>query len=679
MADVMLTIGAQPNIDFSQLEADLNAIFSKYEKSDKYVFNIEFKLSSGAQSSLNNIDAALQSIQQRADKTAASLRSINSALQDVGKKDSGGSSRNALLYKENIKAIKDYFDTLKKFKSLNTDITNNGGKFESKSGNWARLAEELNKTAEAYNNISNATKDLPDSMKSDLAIKMADSQKQFDLWLEESTNKVADKSQKDLEKIAKLDRAAASLQDSISGKLRSYSAAERSGNAGSREAYANMRDRIQELSNYRDALNDTDKSVNELAKDLEKMKADTAEDTSVIKANGDAHKAWAQRFKEVAEKFGVYLSASQMMMMAVRSMKQIVNEAVNIDSAMNQMQVVTRASSAQMQQFGNTAAKVAKQTASSMTDVIDSATTYARLGYNMDTSTTLAKYTSMISKVGDIEVPKVQSAVTAIVKAFDIDAGNTAQVEAVFDKLVTVGNNLPVSVSELAEGLNNASSSLAAAGNSYEQSLALLAASNATVQDISKSSTGLRTITARIRNTKTELDSLGESMSSAEYDNIVQTLTKYKVSLTDSDGNLRNTYDIIKDIAGVAKELKATSPNDYAALAETLAGTRMQNVFFSLVENFDEAQKAIDLMDASGGALNDAFGTYSDSIKAHIDTLKASYQELSTVVVDSGLAKGIVDIGSGFMSLTTSIVKLGGTLPTLLALLGIIQNIKNIS
>ncbi len=297
----------------------------------------------------------------------------------------------------------------------------------------------------------------------------------------------------------------------------------------------------------------------------------------------------------------------------------------------------------------------------------------------MDTSTTLAKYTSMISKVGDIGVADVQSAVTAIVKAFNIDASDTDAIESVFDKMVEVGNNLPVSVSELADGLNNASSSLAAAGNTYEQSLALLAASNATVQDISKSSTGLRTITARIRNMKTELDGLGESMSDAEYNDIVKALTKYKVSLTDDSGNVRSTYDIFKDIAAVAKELKETSPNDYAALAETLAGTRMQNIFFSLVENFNEAEKAMGIMGESAGALDSAFSKYSDSISAHIQQFKTQFQELSTAVVDSGLANGVIDIGTGFLSLVTSLQKAGALIPTVIALVSAIKSVKSIS
>lgn len=46
----------------------------------------------------------------------------------------------------------------------------------------------------------------------------------------------------------------------------------------------------------------------------------------------------------------------------------------------------------------------------------------------------------------------------------------------------TESNNFPISTKELAEGINNSGSMLAAAGNSYEQSIALLTAANTTVE-----------------------------------------------------------------------------------------------------------------------------------------------------------------------------------------------------
>ena len=120
--------------------------------------------------------------------------------------------------------------------------------------------------------------------------------------------------------------------------------------------------------------------------------------------------------------------------------------------------------------------------------------------------------------------------------------------------------------------MNNASSALAAAGNTFEQSVALLTAANTTVQDISKASTGLRTITARLRNTTVDLEELGEEMTEAKYEDLVSTLTDAGVQLRDLNGEYRSTYDIISDLAAKWDDLSSMTQ---AALATNIAGKRV--------------------------------------------------------------------------------------------------------
>lgn len=58
-------------------------------------------------------------------------------------------------------------------------------------------------------------------------------------------------------------------------------------------------------------------------------------------------------------------------------------------------------------------------------------------------------------------------------------------------------------------------------------------------------------------------------MTEAEYDDLVNALTKYNVKITDVNGEFRSTYDIIKDIAAIWDTLDSKSQ---AALTEKLAG-----------------------------------------------------------------------------------------------------------
>ena len=433
--------------------------------------------------------------------------------------------------------------------------------------------------------------------------------------------------------------------------LRNWTAAERSKNASSREAYQRLKDSVASMKAAKVAYDNGSGSIDDLRIKTEAYKTTLKESEQTIKANGDATKSLSDRLGGLAKKFGAWLSVSQVIMLAVRAVRQMVKASVELDSAMTQMQIVTKASTREMEAFADAAAKVAKRTASTITDVVDSATVFARLGYSMNESTQLAEFTAMLQNVGDIDVSDAQDAITSIVKAYDIDA---SQIESIMDKLVEVGNHFPISVSQIAEGMTNASSTLHAAGNSFEQSVALLTAANTTIQDAAKSSTGLRTIAARIRNTKTELDDLGEVMTEANYEELVQTLTDSGVALTNINGEYRSTYDIMSDIAAKWDEMDNMRQ---AALATALSGTRQQAIFYSIIENFQEASGAMESMTDSAGALSEAYDTYLNSAQAHIDQFKASFQALSANIVDSDLIKWVVDFGAGILDLVNNIVK----------------------
>ena len=456
--------------------------------------------------------------------------------------------------------------------------------------------------------------------------------------------------------------------------LRGWSAAENSRNQSSREAYRALQDSINAAKAARAAYDGSEGSVNRLRAANENLRNTLKTTEATLKANGDATKSLSEKLGGLAQKFGAWLSVTQVIMLAVRAVRQMVKASVELDSAMAQMQIVTKASASEMEAFGDAAAKVAKRTASTITDVVDSATTYARLGYTMGESTQLAEFTAMLQNVGDIDVSSAQDAITSIVKAFDIDA---SQIESVMDKLVETGNHFPISVAQIADGMNNASSSLAAAGNTFEQSVALLTAANTTIQDAAKSSTGLRTIAARIRNTKTELDDLGEVMTQASYEELVQTLTDCGVALTDINGEYRSTYDIMSDIAAKWSDMDSMRQ---AALATALSGTRQQAVFYSIIEQFQEASGAMDAMANSAGALTDAYKVYLDSAQAHIDIFKASFQEFAKNLIDAGFIKTVVDFGTTILNILNIVAKLidiiGGLNTILYTTLGIITVIK---
>ena len=367
---------------------------------------------------------------------------------------------------------------------------------------------------------------------------------------------------------------------------------------------------------------------------------------------------------------------------ASRAIRDMISSVKELDAAFTQMQIVTGGSDMDIERFGINIAQTAKSIGSSITDLVDSATVFARLGYTEGESTSLAKFTSMLSNVGNIDVSTAQNAITAIVKAYGMGVDD---VEGVMDKMVEVGNHFPISVAQIAEGMTNAGSTLKVAGNDINQSIALLTAANTSMQDISKSSTGLRTIAARLRRSETELNELGESVTTAKYQQMVDMLTKHSVSLVDENGELRDTYSIIQDIAAAWGDM---SKNEQAALAEMAAGTRQQNVFTSLLLNFKEAQNAMSAMESSAGSLTSAYDIYMESIQAHTGIFKAAFQELAQSLFESGTITGAIDLGtkvietlrpiaSGIANITDAVGGLNGALSILAGAI-VIKNLTKI-
>ena len=144
---------------------------------------------------------------------------------------------------------------------------------------------------------------------------------------------------------------------------------------------------------------------------------------------------------------------------------------------------------------------------------------------------------------------------------------------------------------------------------------------------------------------------------------MVNALTGKGISLKDANGDFRDTYDILLDISKVWNDM---SKMDQAALAEKISGNRQQNVLFSILTNFNEAEKAMSLMDDSAGALTSSYETYLDSVQGKINQFKASWTELANTVISSDFLKGAVDSARTFLELLNGITGAIGSLPTMI-------------
>lgn len=77
-------------------------------------------------------------------------------------------------------------------------------------------------------------------------------------------------------------------------------------------------------------------------------------------------------------------------------------------------------------------------------------------------------------------VTDAAQSIVSTMKAFDIEADN---VQSIVDRYNEIGNNFAISSEGLGEAMQRSAASLALAGNSLDESLALVTGANEVVQD----------------------------------------------------------------------------------------------------------------------------------------------------------------------------------------------------
>lgn len=419
--------------------------------------------------------------------------------------------------------------------------------------------------------------------------------------------------------------------------------------AASRDTKA--RRELEELARYASGANGKD--VNVLLEKLAKVR-------EYIDRNSLATETWNQKMQKTFGGKIRTLLAGAVSAKIAQYLRTIYINVRDLNTELTQLRIVTDANQKSLDKFTKTATSAAKRIGASVTDLTKSATVFARLGYSLEESEKFAELTAAYSKVADTDVSSASSAITSIVKAFGV---NSNELEGLLDKLMWVGQTFPISADEIGEGMKEAGSALQASGNTLVQSIALLTAANTTVQDVNKAATAMRTITARMQSSTTDLENLGESIddlvSTADLDRYMRA---FGIAVTDATGELRATYDVLNDLSKIWNDLSTT---DKASIAEKLSGNRQQNIFLSLMNSFDSARQVVSDIDKSTGLLADATEMRVDSIQGKVNQLKATLEEMSQKLLNSTLVKTAVTVAGGLVTVLEKITDLLGGIPGL--------------
>lgn len=361
---------------------------------------------------------------------------------------------------------------------------------------------------------------------------------------------------------------------------------------------------------------------------------------------------------------------------AIRGLKDMYSNVVNIDSAMTELKKVTDETDSAYSSFLTNASKRSVELGTTITDYVNSTANFARLGYSMADATQLSEVANIYSVVGDeiSGIDEASSSVISTMQAFGIQANDAI---SIVDKFNEVGNRFAISSGGIGDALTRSASSMAAANNTLDETIALITAANTVVQDAPRVGNAFKTISMRIRGATTELEEAG-----LETDGMAESTAKLQAEIKALSGvdimldknTFKSTYQIMDELSQKWKDL---TDIQQASITELLAGKHQGNVMASLMENFDIARQALDVSMNSEGSAMQEHEKYMDSIEARVNQLKAAWEGLSNSFLDSGFVKGAVSGLTEIAEAITTVIDHIGTLGTIGAGVGIVALIKN--
>ena len=302
---------------------------------------------------------------------------------------------------------------------------------------------------------------------------------------------------------------------------------------------------------------------------------------------GKATMSFGDKLKSKLGSLATYFSATMMISYAIRGIRSMFQNVLQVDTAMTELYRVTDLTEKQYSQLYDKMVAGAKKYNAALNDVISATAEWVRFGFDANLSEQLAELTVMYQHVTDLDHKLATENLLTAYKGFQssldtqFSGDAAAAVEHILDVYDKLNNELPVTAAQVAEGVNKTASVLQEAGATFEQASALIVGGGSVTQDFDAMGNAIKISTLRIHGMKGKLEELGEEVdeniqSVSKIQTQILNLTHGKVNIFKDDGeHFRNIYDVFKDIASVWDSLSDT---ESAELLELIAGIFYQNV-----------------------------------------------------------------------------------------------------
>ena len=321
-----------------------------------------------------------------------------------------------------------------------------------------------------------------------------------------------------------------------------------------------------------------------------------------------------------------------------RVFRQSIAEVIALDSALTELNKVLEVSTDELVSYTREAYKMGEVLGRTGKEVINATAEFARAGYNLAESSKLAEQAILLTNVAEGLENTAEAAgyLIAVMKGYNLTAQDSVHI---VDLLNEVSNNYAVSTLKLAEGLQRTSGTLSQTGTSVEELAGILTAGYEVLRNMEKVSSGLVTISTRLR---------GISESGEEIDGLMPKLQEtFKefagIDIQTVNGEMRSTYDILKDLAGVWHTL---NDEQKAHIGYLTSGIRQSPVLNAIMLNWQTVEQASKTAMSSTNSAIIENEKYLSSLQGRLNLLSSALSKLAYDTINSQVLKSLIDLAT---------------------------------
>lgn len=278
---------------------------------------------------------------------------------------------------------------------------------------------------------------------------------------------------------------------------------------------------------------------------------------------------------EQGKKFLQWTGVTGIVMGVSNAFKDMASNVRELDDSLLELVKVSDLSSDGIEKVTSEAYELGEVVGKTGKQVIDAVTEFKRAGYELGNSMNMAEAALVMTNVaeGINDTADAAGTLISVLKGY-----NMADSEAmsIVDKMNQASNLNPIGFDEIAEGLERTAGTMAQSGTTIDQTIGLITAGYAQLRNVEKVSTGLITLSARLRGVGEDGEVI-DGLSAKLQDDF----GKIGVAIENADGSLRSIYEIAQDYSKVLPTLTDKQKQYYAELA---AGYSMINRVSSNVQ-----------------------------------------------------------------------------------------------